>query len=110
MIPNRDNEILFRKDASYLLVGGTGGLGRRTAEWMFQHGALNFIFASRRGITNIAASDLVKHLESLGATVAVFMCDISDERQLDILIAKACEQKMPPIRGVMQLAMVLKVT
>jgi NADPH:quinone reductase-like Zn-dependent oxidoreductase len=110
VIPNRNNRLLFHKNASYLLVGGTGGLGRRTAEWMLQHGARNFIFASRRGAASKAASNLVKHLESLGATVAVFACDVSQETQLEMLISGTAERNMPQIRGVIQAAMVARVS
>lgn len=77
---------------------------------MFQHGARNFVFASRSGTANKAASELVEHLGSLGAIVAVFACDVSEESQLDALIAGTAERNMPPIRGVIQAAMVLKVS
>jgi len=110
VIPNRHDGSLFRGEASYLLVGGTGGLGRRTAEWMFQHGARNFVFASRRGAASKEAQGLVMHLESLGATVAAFACDVSEESQLDALIVGTAARNMPKIRGVIQAAMVARVS
>lgn len=41
----KTNPRLLRGDASHLLVGGLGGIGRATAVWILKHGAGNFIFA-----------------------------------------------------------------
>ncbi len=98
---------LLRADASYLLVGGLGGLGRAMALWMIQHGAKNLILASRSGLAKAEARDVVELLREKGATVAVYSCDVSDTSHLAFVLAQI--STMPPIRGVVQGAMVLQV-
>ncbi|KAJ9488614.1 hypothetical protein VN97_g4706 [Penicillium thymicola] len=46
----------FDPNASYVLVGGFGGIGRSVARWMVTRGAKNFIFVARSG----ASSDPAK--------------------------------------------------
>lgn len=91
-----------------MLVGGLGGIGRATALWLLAHGARYFIFASRSGTASQSATELVATLEAQGAKVAVIICDIGDAEQFDRLLAQA-KKEMPPIRGVIQGAMVLRV-
>ena len=107
-MPRATSQRLFRADSSYLLVGGLGGLGRAMATWMVHHGARNLIFASRTGSAKQNSRDLMDELDSRGAEVAVFNCDVSKVEQIDDILAK-CATTMPPIRGVIQAAMVIKV-
>ena len=74
---------------------------------MTDHGARNLIFASRSGVAKQEASELVKVLKEKGVTVAVYSCDIGDASQLAYNLAQT--DHMPPIRGVIQGAMVLQV-
>ncbi|CAG8364717.1 unnamed protein product [Penicillium salamii] len=94
------------RDASYLLVGGLGGIGRATALWMASRGAKHLIFLNRSGL-NDAAKDTVAALQAAGCTATVFACDVADPAQLTSTLEKA-RQQLPPIRGVIQGAMVLR--
>ena len=109
VMPLATSQNLFRVDSSYLLVGGLGGLGRAMATWMVHHGARNLVFASRSGLAKQSSRDLVDELNSKGAKVAVFSCDVSKVEQIDDLLAE-CSTTMPPIRGMIQAAMVIKVS
>lgn len=100
---------LFSADASYFVVGGLGGIGRVLAAWMFRQGARHFIFASRSGATHPAAKAFVSELENQGSRVLADPCDISDETQLRQVITKASKE-LPPIRGAINSAMVLRVS
>ncbi|KAL9043945.1 MAG: hypothetical protein Q9214_002884 [Letrouitia sp. 1 TL-2023] len=106
-VPRILNASKLRADASYLLVGGLGGLGRATALWMMRQGAKNFVFASRSGMAKQEAKDTVDILNKQGANVAVIDCDVSKQEQVEALVAKS-KSTMPPIRGVIQGAMVLR--
>lgn len=108
-LPKDTSKNLLHPDASYLLVGGLGGIGRATALWMVDHGAKNLIFANRRGLASQEAKDTVKDLEAKGATAAVYSCDVSKSEAVAGLVAES-GKKMPPIRGVIQAAMVLRVS
>ena len=76
---------------------------------MVDHGAKNLIFANRSGLARQNAKDLVQQLQDKGVTVAVYACDVCEPAQLADLIAQ-CSKSMPPIRGVIQGAMVLRVS
>jgi NADPH:quinone reductase-like Zn-dependent oxidoreductase/ubiquinone/menaquinone biosynthesis C-methylase UbiE len=99
---------LLEEDASYLLVGGMGGLGREIALWMLSQGARNFIFASRSGLAKPEAQSLKTKLEELGARVIVGKCDVSKFSELQALMDQA--SGLPPVKGVIQGAMVLQVS
>lgn len=108
IIPINTRPLHFDKDASYLLVGGLGGLGRSTARWMVEKGAKSLIFISRSGMKKKEAQELVKELQNKGTTASVYACDVSNESQLKAILDH-CARNLPPIRGCIQGAMVLKV-
>ena len=54
------------------------------------------------------ASDLVTSLQQAGATIEVASCDVADSKQLEATLQN-CSKSLPPIRGVIQGAMVLEV-
>ena len=103
------SKTLFRNDASYLLVGGLGGIGRAIASWMVEHGAKHMVLVNRSGLSTDTARSTVKMLREMGAEVAVRGCDISDEQAFSVM-CKEISQTMPTIKGVIQGAMILKVS
>ncbi|KAJ5084893.1 hypothetical protein NUU61_009472 [Penicillium alfredii] len=78
--------VLFQSDASYLLVGGLGGIGRAIALWMAEHGARSLVFVNRSGLAKEDAKSTVKELEDKGVQVMVHACDISDETQAQRMV------------------------
>lgn len=72
---------------------------------MATRGARNLILLSRSGNTRAASSVLVSELESQGVKVATPACDISDLSALEFAL-KNCN--MPPVKGCVQGAMVLR--
>lgn len=98
---------LFFSDAAYLLVGGLGGIGRATAVWMASRGARHIICLNRSGLSNASAQETVRAVEAAGCTATVFACDVADPAQLTATL-EAARHQLPPIRGVIQGAMVLR--
>jgi NADPH:quinone reductase-like Zn-dependent oxidoreductase len=109
VVPRDNSHRLLRADASYLLIGGLGGIGRALAIWMIKHGARNFIFASPSGLEKKKARDCVALLKARGAKAAVFKCDVSSITDLDRVLDES-KKIMPPIRGMIHAAMVPKVS
>jgi NADPH:quinone reductase-like Zn-dependent oxidoreductase/malonyl CoA-acyl carrier protein transacylase/SAM-dependent methyltransferase len=109
VLPKREDTLQLRADASYLLVGGLGGLGRATSGWMAEHGAKNLIFVSRSGTAKPEAAALVERLQEAGVKVAVLQCDVSDYVKLSAAVQHTLTE-MPPIRGVIHGGMVLNVS
>lgn len=106
-LPKRSNELL-RPDASYMLVGGLGGIGRATALWMANHGARNLIFVNRSGMSNPASRATVQALKDKGINALIHACNVSDQGQFQGMLSQL-KQTIPPVRGVIQAAMVLRV-
>ncbi|KAM4066282.1 polyketide synthase dehydratase [Hirsutella rhossiliensis] len=96
-------EPAFRGNASYLLVGGLGGLGRAIAPWMVSHGARSLIFLSRSAGRSTADHDFFEELREAGCVVQCFSGDVADAE----LVRAVVDQARLPIAGVMQMAMVL---
>ncbi|CAA9966684.1 Beta-ketoacyl synthase [Pyrenophora teres f. maculata] len=90
--------------ASYLLVGGLGGLGRSMAVWMAQRGARSFTFLSRSAGTGAHDADLVVELESMGCNVQLVRGDVTDP----VDVTRAVGGTVAPLRGVVQMSMVLR--
>ena len=106
MLPTRPT-LSLSSDATYLLVGCLGGLGRSLTSWMMKKGARNFAFLSRSGADSLQASILVAALEAAGANVQVMKGDASVRSDVDRAVREVPSDR--PIRGVIQAAMVLKV-
>ncbi|KAF3765315.1 hypothetical protein M406DRAFT_67771 [Cryphonectria parasitica EP155] len=102
-----DSLMELNKDASYLLVGGLGGLGRSLGAWMASHGARHLIFLSRSGAERPDAQEAVNALNAMGVHVAVYKCDVSNQASLEKTIQQ-CRDEMPPIKGVIHGGMVLR--
>ena len=105
VLPSRP-VLSFRSDASYLLVGCLGGLGRSLTSWMMKHGARRFVFLSRSGADAHAASVLVQSLKEAGMDVQVVRGDATVKKDVERAIAGVPARF--PIRGVVHAAMVLK--
>ncbi|KAE8355130.1 hypothetical protein BDV28DRAFT_163475 [Aspergillus coremiiformis] len=93
--------------ASYLVVGGSGGLGRNIAEWLSRHGAKNVILLSRSGDEKPNVKRLIQRTQSDGLRIVAPRCDISSATEVQAAISTVLRD-MPPIRGVIFGAMVLR--
>ncbi|KAF9884961.1 hypothetical protein FE257_000871 [Aspergillus nanangensis] len=96
----------LQSDATYLLVGCLGGLGRSLTSWMFQKGARSFLFLSRSGTDSQQAAALTDDLKAAGADVMVVRGDVSVGADVERAVQSVPVEK--PIRGVIQAAMVLR--
>lgn len=107
MLPSKPVVRLF-SESSYLIVGGVGGIGRSIANYLVEHGARHLILVSRKAASKPDLYAFARKLRTVGCQVAVHNCDIANAVDLATLLEK-CHQEMPPIRGVIQAAMVLQV-
>jgi myxalamid-type polyketide synthase MxaE and MxaD len=99
--------VVFEADASYLITGGLGGLGKQVAAWMVDSGARDIVLLQRTGRDNLTPeqSTGVREIEALGARVHVVAADVSQEDQVARAIAEI--RTLPPLRGVVHAAGVL---
>ncbi|KAI6092718.1 PKS01 highly reducing polyketide synthase [Hypoxylon rubiginosum] len=93
--------------ASYVLVGGLGGLGRSISTMLVDNGARKLCFLSRSGAASTEAQKLLSDLESRQVQAKAIACDVSDAASLNKAIAQ-CTAELGRVRGVIQCAMVLR--
>lgn len=102
--------VQFEANATYLLVGCLGGLGRAVASWMASRGAMHLAFISRTGtIGNRAAAEAVEALEARGVKVLSLQGDIMhlDDVARAVTDIRSHVPAFPPIRGVLNAAGIL---
>ncbi|HEX5884362.1 MAG TPA: SDR family NAD(P)-dependent oxidoreductase, partial [Pyrinomonadaceae bacterium] len=102
----KDEPVLLKESATYLITGGLGGLGLECAGWMIDHGARHIALASRRS-TSSELQKKITHWEKQGATIRVFPTDVTREDQIKDLVA-GIETSMPPLKGIIHAAGVIE--
>lgn len=104
-LPKKD-PFSLSADASYLITGGLGALGWKTAEWLVSAGAKSLVLVSRTKPTPEIQSRIDAWL-SQGVNVMVSQVDVSDFTSLQSLFSSLSSPSFPPIRGVIHCAGVL---
>jgi NADPH:quinone reductase-like Zn-dependent oxidoreductase len=99
----------FDPNATYVISGGFGGIGRTICRWIAERGARNLLILSRSGAKSDSSKALVKELEALGVRVEAPCCDITQHNSLQRVL-DTVKQSMPPIKGCIQCSMVLRVS
>ncbi|KAJ5219498.1 hypothetical protein N7468_008702 [Penicillium chermesinum] len=97
---------LDRSESTYLVVGGLGGVGRAIALWMIEQGARHVLVVSRNAASHPDAAQLIDNASAHGCNLYIRDCDVADEAGF-LKLLDDCAETMPPIRGVVQAAMVL---
>ena len=109
VIPRNPHPLVLRGDATYILVGGLGGIGRSLAMMLANHGAKHVAFISRSGDAKPEAKKTISDLENLGVSAISFACDTVHASALEATVSEI-SNRMPPIKGLIQAAMVLNDT
>jgi acyl transferase domain-containing protein/acyl-CoA synthetase (AMP-forming)/AMP-acid ligase II/acyl carrier protein len=106
----------IRASATYLVTGGLGELGLEVARWLVQQGARRLILLGRTGLpprvawrsldgTPAArAVDVIRGLESRGATIHLAQADVSSAADLSACLDAFRREAWPDIAGVFHLA------
>ena len=92
---------------SYLVTGGLGGFGLRTAQWLVERGARHLVLISRSGPQAAEAQEALAAFAAQGVTVLARACDVTRRDELQVLLAEAAGS-LPPIRGVVHAAAVIE--
>ncbi|GAW12429.1 hypothetical protein ANO14919_017950 [Xylariales sp. No.14919] len=117
VVPNADDIVrvtspkkpaqLLKKNATYILIGGTGGLGRSMARWMVSRGARHLVLVSRSGSATGKVKNLIDEVAEVGAEIIVRKCDVANAADVEELVNFGLEG-LPPVRGLIHGAMVLR--
>ncbi|KAJ5578595.1 uncharacterized protein N7459_007559 [Penicillium hispanicum] len=113
--PSDAKPVMFSPDGTYLITGGTRGIGLEIAGWMGQRGAGTIILVSRRGLPPDSQSEAkdtdmknlisrIDDLEALGVKVHVLGIDVS-KPGADSTLKSAIEKlDVPPVKGAVHAA------
>jgi acyl transferase domain-containing protein/acyl carrier protein len=89
---------VVRRDGTYLVTGGTAGLGVAVGHWLAERGAGRIVLVGRRGLTP-EVSAAAEAMKAKGAEVLVEGLDVADEASLGALFQRL-RASGPPLRGV----------
>ncbi|KAL6867822.1 hypothetical protein J3F83DRAFT_765765 [Trichoderma novae-zelandiae] len=108
VLPRTSAAAQLSPEASYLIVGGNGGLGQAVAHWMVSRGAKNLVLLSRSAGQSPKMAVLAEELREAGCRrVLLVSCDVAREDDLAHAMGTCAQEGLPPIRGVVHAAFVL---
>ena len=98
--------LVLDPQASYLVTGGLGGFGLRTAQWLVEKGARHLVLLGRRGAASPEAQPALAAWKAQGIDAQALACDITDAAHLGEVFASLA-QSPHPLRGVVHAATVI---
>lgn len=100
--PQEKVEDKISPNATYLITGGLGGLGRTLAKWLIEKGAKHLVLTGR----SKPDQEALKALQDLGAIITYESLDISDEHAVEELLTRLTTAEKP-LKGIFHLAGIL---
>ena len=100
------NPLQPQADRSYLITGGLGAIGLRTASYLAQLGAGDIVLTSRRAPDADAQRVIEEITERFRCRIHTFAADVGDESEVAKLLDRI-RAELPPLAGVAHLAGVL---
>jgi acyl transferase domain-containing protein len=93
-------------NGTYWITGGLGGLGMETARWLARSGARHLVLTSRHA-DEAANRDFLTELRQSSVSYHILDGDAADRRRMGE-ISDEIRRSMPPLRGVIHAAGVLR--
>ncbi|KFZ17687.1 hypothetical protein V501_01603 [Pseudogymnoascus sp. VKM F-4519 (FW-2642)] len=97
-------DLELRSDASYLLVGGLGGIGRQVSTWMVEHGARHLIFLSRSAGESAEDQAFLHELKIQGCCAQAIAGSVENPQ----VVGRAVEMATQPLAGIIHMPMVIR--
>ena len=94
-------------NSTYIITGGTRGLGLEIARWLVSKGAKHLLLISRSGITTSEGKKFIHEMELCNVLIKIAAIDIANIQSVDKLM-NDISSFMPPIKGIFHCAMVLE--
>lgn len=95
-------EFMLKADASYLITGGLGMLGRQAAKWLAEKGATQVVLISRRS-PGEATQRFLLDIEALGCEVIVHSADLGLRSDVETMF-QHFGSDLKPLAGVIHAA------
>ncbi|KIM94801.1 hypothetical protein OIDMADRAFT_172503 [Oidiodendron maius Zn] len=97
---------LLRPDATYLITGGTGGIGLSLASWMVKNGARSVVLLGRSGSSRPEVRKLLEQYDGTDVRMRAVSCNVGSRPEL--VHALQSIQDLPQVRGVVHGALFLR--
>ena len=88
----------LKKDRTYLVTGGLGGIGCAVAGWLADRGAGTIVLNGRRQ-PDSEAEEAIRELRAQGVEVKVELADVTDLDAVDAMLERM-DRELPPLGGV----------
>jgi len=95
--------LTLRKDATYLVTGGLGGVGMEIAGYLAAHGAGHLVLTSRRSPSEAAQLRIDAMRDEHGCDVRVVAADVANPHDVARLVT-TLQADLPPLAGVVHAA------
>lgn len=106
--PLRPSTVKMNADATYLVAGGTRGIGLDLAYWLIEHGARYVVLLGRSGGSGPEVQKLLAKYKGTDVTVRALACNVGSRDELVRVMETITD--LPPIKGVVQSALLLSVS
>ncbi|KAJ5156821.1 polyketide synthase [Penicillium capsulatum] len=97
---------LLSLDATYLITGGTRGIGLALASWMIDNGAQNIVLLGLSGSSRPEVKALLERHHKDQVNIRAIACNVGSKEDLAHALHEA--RDLPPIRGVIHGALTLR--
>ncbi|KAL2860774.1 type I polyketide synthase [Aspergillus lucknowensis] len=106
--PLQQQDKLLQANATYLITGGTGGIGRAIVPMLLDNGAASIILLGRSGNSHPDVAKLIEAYDrpENGVHVRAIPCDIASRASLCASLDTI--KDLPPVRGVIHGALYLR--
>ena len=88
----------LKKDRTYLVTGGLGGIGCAVAGWLADRGAGTIVLNGRRP-PDAEAEEAIRELRERGVAIQVELADVTDLDAVDAMLERM-DRELPPLGGV----------
>ena len=96
----------LNQNATYIITGGTSGLGLAISQWLSQKQVKQLVLVSRNGVNSDLIQEKVTSIQEKGTKVYRASVDITNEEQVAELF-KYVISSLPPVRGIFHCAAVV---
>jgi acyl transferase domain-containing protein/acyl carrier protein len=101
-VPREGKHTRYRADATYLIAGGSKGIGFEIAQWMVKQGAKHLVLVGRHA-PDAAMQARIAQLSTSEVQVTAAQADVSQKEQIASVLS-VIEETMPPLRGIVHSA------
>lgn len=105
--PVAGQRLTLPEHGTFLVTGGLGGFGLRTARWLVERGARHLVLISRSGPASEEAREALAEFAKQGIIVSAKACDVTDLKALQALMAEI-NTSMWPLMGIVHAATVIE--